>query len=118
MSIDKSYKTKCLTGSMITTEHRYVMEQHLGRELEPEEIIHHINGDRKDNRIENLRLMKNQSQHLRLHRGSLYVEIFGVKRCPSCGRMLAKNRFRTQHLNKNIPTTYCKQCQRNKVWLL
>lgn len=55
-------------GGKRVFEHKFIMEQHLGRKLIKPEEIHHINGDKQDNRIENLELCKNKADHKRKHK--------------------------------------------------
>jgi hypothetical protein len=54
------------TKGGLISEHRLIMENYLGRTLENDEIVHHINGIRDDNRIENLEIMS-PGEHSTLH---------------------------------------------------
>lgn len=38
--------------------HRHIIEEHIGRVLECNEHVYHVNGDSKDNRLENLVVIK------------------------------------------------------------
>lgn len=46
--------------------HTIIMERHIGRYLNDDEVVHHVNHDRKDNRLENLQLMKKKA-HMSMH---------------------------------------------------
>lgn len=51
-------------------EHRYLMEQKIGRKLLSKEHVHHINGNCKDNRIENL-MVVSPEEHGKIHKAYL-----------------------------------------------
>lgn len=78
-------------------EHRLVIEEHLGRFLESDEVIHHKNQVRDDNRLENLELFTDQNRHAEAHSHMSRRDEQSAKWVPDT--VLASKKFRL--LNKN-----------------
>ena len=60
------YKKIKLSDGTTRNEHVLVMEEYLGRPLEPDECVHHCNEKKSFNAIENLELML-KTEHSRMH---------------------------------------------------
>lgn len=63
----RGYKVSRTRDGKRVPEHRQVVEDHLGRRLGDDERVHHINCDKRDNRLENLWLCDGAAAHSRAH---------------------------------------------------
>jgi len=74
-------------------EHRLVIEQAIGRYLEPNEEVHHINGVKDDNRLENLELTTSSEHQIKYHsqKGKPVGYRLNVfSKCRECGKSNVK----------------------------
>lgn len=94
--------------------HRVVMENHLGRILNTEEIVHHKDNNKKNNVISNLEVMLKKT-HSRLHGYGQGEQMVKLK-CPWCGKIFDRSKRQT-HLSKHgkLNCTCCSNPCRGKL---
>lgn len=86
----EGYKYICIKQDGKTKsylEHRWLMEQKLGRKLHTDEVVHHINENKLDNRLENLEIIsrKDHSSHHAKEK-ELYTGV-----CSECQKSFVKD---------------------------
>ena len=98
------------TGEGQKREHRIIVEQVIGRELSPDEIVHHIDGNRANNNPDNLMIFPNHRTHAE-HHAALRAEEQKDKGkfCRKCGKIRLLSEFYRKN-NRNHMSAFCKQC--------
>ncbi len=95
-----NHPSKINSKQKYVAEHRLVMEKHLSRFLKPVEVVHHINHDPTDNRIENLELCESPGTHIQDYHPEVMIKLrkaaigrepynkgkrtYASKECPLC----------------------------------
>ena len=98
----KGYGGKTYIGGRYVYEHRIKVERRLGRLLSSDEVVHHINGDKLDNRISNLEVLSNR-EHAS-HHGSLVPKAMTTLICDWCEEEFQRQ---TRHVKKGQTNFFC-----------
>jgi hypothetical protein len=92
-------------GGKKVRKHRWLMEQQLGRKLEPWEHVHHKDGDPLNNDLNNLQVIE-EAEHMRLHKAHPREP----KLCAHCGVEFVP--WQRQHKRQKCCSRECAQAMR------
>jgi HNH endonuclease len=96
-------------GGKLVLEHRYLVEQEIGRKLDKSEVVHHKNEIRDDNRLENLEILS-VSDHAKKHAKDKKLEIVTLE-CPACSCVFERPAFKARWQDKMGHRQFCsKRC--------
>jgi hypothetical protein len=92
--------------------HRVIMENHLGQILNPNEVVHHKDGERRNNKLDNLEVL-DKKEHSRIH-----MKIKGIKtvllKCPVCKKLFERRYGNTYLIRQGKEFTCCSPSCRGK----
>lgn len=98
-------------------EHILVAESILGRYLQDDECVHHIDHNRKNNNPVNLMVFATNSDHIAFHHGArvecengVFKAVYEEAICPSCGVHFTKNKSKQKYCSLR-----CSQIAQRKV---
>jgi hypothetical protein len=103
-------------------EHVLVMEAKIGRYLEPQEVVHHIDGDKANNAPQNLLLCKDHIDHMKVHAEAKAIFASGNKDwrpCRFCGKYdsldnLYSHPTNYSHQHSNCAAHYAREFRRKR----
>jgi len=97
-------------GRRYVREHIIIAEKMLGRELLDNEVVHHINGDKADNSVGNLKICSSKAEHMKIHEIERATAATGdntMRKCKFCKKWDSlSNLFRSNNKAGN----YHKKC--------
>lgn len=108
-----------LKNGKVVDEHRYIMSNYLNRELSYNDVVHHKDGNKKNNNISNLELLS-RSEHASEHQSKTYNEKFIELKCSFCNNnfYLLKTKHRYEILRGREDFCCSISCSVKRQWVI
>ena len=92
-------------------EHRVIMERHLGRPLSSDEVVHHLDYYRDNNKIENL-IVLSKEDHRKLHSYYDNDNKLSYKKCEHCGLEFKPQNSSVKYCSHSCASLSSRRCNR------